>query len=155
MVDAGDTIRDVTARQQAEEALRESEARFRSLFESMTEGVALHELIYDNQSLAVDYRIVSTNPAFEKHTGLKSEQIQGQLASSAYGTGAAPYLEEYARVAQTGRAYAFEPCFPRCSGTSISPSPHPGRVNSSPSSKTSPSASGPNGKSSAWLRFPK
>ena len=41
MVDEGETIRDATARQQAEEALRESEARFRSLFESMTEGVAL------------------------------------------------------------------------------------------------------------------
>jgi PAS domain S-box-containing protein len=104
-------IRDVTARQRAEEALRESEARFRSLFENMTEGVALHELLYDDHGLAVDYRIVSTNPAFEKHTGLKPEQVQGQLASLAYGTGAAPYLEEFARVARTGQAYAFETTF--------------------------------------------
>ena len=111
MVDEGDTIRDATARQRAEKALLESEARFRSLFESMTEGVALHELLYDNQGLAVDYRIVSTNPAFEKHTGLKSEQVQGQLASIAYGMGTAPYLEEYARVERTGQAYAFEAVF--------------------------------------------
>ena len=104
-------IRDVTARQQADKALRESEDRFRSLFESMTEGVALHELLYDNQGLAVDYRIVSTNPAFEKHTGLKPKQVQGQLASIAYGTGAAPYLEDYARVVRTGQAYAFEAVF--------------------------------------------
>ena len=111
MVDSGETTRDIAARQRTEEALRESEARFRSLFESMTEGVALHELIYDDQGLPVDYRIVSTNPAFTKHTGLKPEQVQGQLASSAYGTGAAPYLEEFAEVAQTGRAYAFETVF--------------------------------------------
>ncbi len=111
MVDAGETTRNVTARQRAEEALRESEARFRSLFESMTEGVALHELICDDHGLPIDYRIVSTNPAFAKHTGLKPEQVQGQLASSAYGTGAAPYLEEFAGVAQTGQAYAFETVF--------------------------------------------
>jgi len=105
-------VTDITARKQAEAALRESETRFRTLFESMREGVALHELVYDDHGRAMDYRIVSTNPSFEKHTGLKSEQVQGQLASIAYGAGAAPYLEEFARVAQTGRAYAFETFFP-------------------------------------------
>jgi two-component system sensor kinase len=78
----------------------------------MAEGVALHEMLYDDQGRAVDYRIVSTNPGFETHTGLKAEQIQRQLASIAYGTGAAPYLKEYAQVAQTGQAYAFETFFP-------------------------------------------
>lgn len=103
---------EITERKLAEKGLRESEARFRSLFENMTEGVALHEMLYDDQARAVDYCIVSTNPGFETHTGLKAEQIQGQVASSAYGTGAAPYLEEYARVAQTGQAYAFDTFFP-------------------------------------------
>ena len=105
-------LMDITERKRTEEAHQESEARFRSLFESMTEGVALHELLCDDQGQAVDYRIVSANPAFEKHTGLKPEQIHGQLASIAYGTGEAPYLEEYARVAQTGQAYVFETLFP-------------------------------------------
>jgi PAS domain S-box-containing protein len=103
---------EISERKLAEKGLRESEARFRSLFENMTEGVALHEMFYDDQGRAVDYRIVSTNPAFEKHTGLKPEQIQGQLASIAYGTGAAPFLEKYAHVAQTGQAYTFEIFFP-------------------------------------------
>jgi PAS domain S-box-containing protein len=106
------TNTDITERQRTEEALQESEARFRSLFENMIEGVALHELLYDDRGQAVDYRIVSTNPAFEKHTGLKPQQIRGQLASIAYGTGAAPYLKEFARVAETGQAYAFETWFP-------------------------------------------
>jgi PAS domain S-box-containing protein len=102
----------IIQRQRTEEALRESEAKFRSLFDNMTEGVALHELIYDDQGTSVDYRIVSTNPAFEKHTGLKGELIHGRLASAAYGTGAAPYLEIYAQVAHSGEAYAFETFFP-------------------------------------------
>jgi PAS domain S-box-containing protein len=103
---------DTTARKLAEEALRESESRFRTLFESIMEGVALHELVYDAKGIAVDYRIISTNPAFEKHTGLKPEQVEGQLASSIYGTGVPPYLEEYARVANSGRTFSFETFFP-------------------------------------------
>ena len=111
-VSRDELAQEVEERKRAEAALRESEARFRSLFENMTEGVVLHELLYDDQGQAVDYRIVSANASYEKHTGLNPEKIQGQLASIAYGTGAAPYLEEFARVAQTGQAYAFETFFP-------------------------------------------
>lgn len=103
---------DITARKSVEEALKESEARFRGLFECMTEGVVLHEVIYDDQETAVDYRILATNPAFAIQTGLQPDQIHGQLASAAYGTGEAPFLETYARVAQTGEPASFETFFP-------------------------------------------
>ncbi|MFA4904389.1 MAG: PAS domain S-box protein [Desulfobaccales bacterium] len=103
---------DITARKSAEEALKESEARFRGLFECMTEGVALHEVIYDDQDKAVDYRVLATNPAFAVHTGLQPDQIHGKLASLAYGVGEAPFLETYARVAQTGEPATFEVFFP-------------------------------------------
>jgi PAS domain S-box-containing protein len=103
---------DITARKSAEEALKESEARFRGLFECMTEGVALHQIIYDDQDTAVDYRVLATNPAFAIQTGLQPEQIHGQLASVAYGTGEPPFLETYARVAQTGEPVSFETFFP-------------------------------------------
>ena len=62
-------MRDVTKASQYIDALRESEERFRSLFESMEEGVVLHELIYDD-GRPVDYRILDANPAFEHQTGM-------------------------------------------------------------------------------------
>ena len=98
-------------RQRGDEALRASEERFRSLFDSMAEGVALHELVY-RDGRAVDYRVVDTNPAFEGQTGIALSEARGKLATELYGTPEPPYLAEYARVVETGRPCSFETHFP-------------------------------------------
>ncbi len=93
------------------EQLRQSEERFRSLFECAVEGVALHELLRDRSGEAVDYRIVDANPAYERHTGIPVARARGAIASELYGSGRPPYLAEYARVASTGEPYRFEVYF--------------------------------------------
>ena len=105
-------IRDVTERTRAEQALRESEAKYRVLFESMSEGVALHEMVYGETGEAVDYRLLEINPAYEEHTGLAREKACGVLARELYGAGAPPYLAEYEQVVRTGEPFLFETYFP-------------------------------------------
>jgi PAS domain S-box-containing protein len=92
--------------------LRESEARFRSLFGGMTEGVALHELSYDPDGRAINYQILDTNPQYEAILNVRREAVIHRLATEVYGTPEAPYLAEYSRVVETGEPYHFETYFP-------------------------------------------
>ena len=94
------------------EALEQSERKFRSLFATMMEGVALHELVRDAAGQVQDYRILDVNPAFERHTGLDQGAVRGRLATEVYGTPVPPYLAEYSRIALGGEPAAFETYFP-------------------------------------------
>ncbi|MDM8529701.1 PAS domain S-box protein [Anaerolineales bacterium HSG25] len=106
------TFSEFTKRKETEEALRQSEYRFHTLFEAMTEGVALHEVIYNESGAAVDYVVVDVNPVYGVHTGLAVTDITGRQASDIYGTSEPPYLDIYSRVAETGEPTQFETYFP-------------------------------------------
>ena len=53
----------------------ESESHLRSLFHAMAEGVALHQMIYDEAGAAVDYRIVGVNPAYAAFLSLAAASL--------------------------------------------------------------------------------
>ena len=95
----------------AQQAFREGEARFRTLFESMTEGVALHRLLLDGQGRPADYVLTDANPAYEAHTGIRSRDAVGRRASELYGAKGAPYLDVFGRVAMTGEPARMEAYF--------------------------------------------
>jgi len=97
--------REAAERDELRAALSESDDRFRTLFEAMAEGVALHELV-DHDGRAVDYRVLEVNPSFERLTGLAADQSRGRLASELYGADA-PFLEHYAQVATSGEPHVF------------------------------------------------
>mgnify|MGYP001443643970 CR=1 FL=1 len=90
----------------------ESEEKYSSLFSSMSEGFCLHEVVYDGSSKAVDYIILDANPAYELITGIKRADAIGKKASALYGTNEPPYLETYAKVAESRRSVSFETYFP-------------------------------------------
>ncbi|KTB49352.1 hypothetical protein DEALK_02650 [Dehalogenimonas alkenigignens] len=55
---------------------------FELLFSRMGEGVALHELIYDETGTATDYRIIDVNPGYESLANIGNERAIGALAST-------------------------------------------------------------------------
>ena len=105
------TAFNVTGYRKTQKALSESEVQYRLLINSMAEGVVLHEVIYDNRHMAIDYRIVDSNPSFERETGIKASMAKNQLGSKLYGAAEAPFLDIYAKVAETGNPTHFETYF--------------------------------------------
>jgi signal transduction histidine kinase len=92
--------------------LSDSETKFRTLFENMTEGVALHEVLVDDNDIPTDYRLVDMNPAYTRQTGIELEKVRGKTSREAYGTDTPPYLKEFCDVAMTRAPYHFDTYFP-------------------------------------------
>jgi PAS domain S-box-containing protein len=93
-------IIDVTMRKQAEERLQASEERYRTLFESIDDGVCVIEMLYDPAGKPCDYRFLEVNPAFVAHTGLAD--AVGKTVRSLVPGHENHWLETYGRVAATG-----------------------------------------------------
>ena len=104
-------FRDVTEDYYLQKRISESEKEFRALYESMSEGLCQHEVVFDEAGKAVNYRILNVNPRYEDILGIKAENVVGKLATEAYGTDEPPYFDLYNEVAQTGIPTSFEAYF--------------------------------------------
>ncbi len=96
---------DITERKRAEERIRESEARYRNLFDSIDEGFCVIEMIYDERGKPVDWRYLEVNPSFEKQSGM--HDVAGKRVSELLEDVEAIWLELYGNVALTGEPVRF------------------------------------------------
>jgi PAS domain-containing protein len=90
----------------AETALRESEERYRTLFESMDERFCIVEMLFDADEKAYDCRFLEVNPALEKDMSV--EGALGKTVRDITPNLGEQLFEPYGRVALTGEPIRFE-----------------------------------------------
>lgn len=88
--------------------IKESQYRYKVLFESMINGFALHRIIYDDNGKAIDYKFLEINPAFEKLTGIIAEEAIGKTVMQLMPETEDYWLKTYAEIVRTGESKTFQ-----------------------------------------------
>jgi PAS domain S-box-containing protein len=101
-------VHDITESRKAERALEESEAKYRNLFDSTNEAMALHELVRDQDGVARDYRYIDVNPAWERMFDKRREEVIGHTAKQVFGDIEDYWIRTFAKVVETGQAVMME-----------------------------------------------
>ncbi len=94
-----------------EEKLRESEVKFRLMFENMLNGFAYHKIVTDKKGKPIDYTFLEINDEFEKLTGLKRKDIIGKNATKilpGIENDPTDWIGRYGKVVLEGKAMKFE-----------------------------------------------
>jgi PAS domain S-box-containing protein len=94
------------ARSRAERALRESERRYRTLFDAIDEGFCLVERVDTAPLQPSDYRYLVTNPAFVKHTGVGG--VVGRTMREVFPDAPAFLYDTFDSVISSGDSFRFE-----------------------------------------------
>jgi len=102
---------EINERIKAEEALSESEKKYKSLFNSLLDAFAFHKIVLDENNVPIDYTFIEINDAFEKLTELKREKIIGKKVTeilSGFKNYTTEWIDVYGKVALTGEPARFE-----------------------------------------------
>lgn len=99
---------DITEARQALADYHRVDQDYQMLFRGMMNGFALHEIICDDTGHPVDYRFLAVNPAFERMTGLKAQDIVGRRVLEIMPTTEVYWIETYGQVVLSGEPVFYE-----------------------------------------------
>ena len=86
--------------------IKESENKYRSLFENLSIGVAVHELTYENDK-PVDYRIIEMNKIAGEILNMDISEVVGKHASEVFND-KPPYIDIYIKAVKSKKPYSFQ-----------------------------------------------
>ena len=92
--------RDITEQKRAAQALRESEEKYRTLFDAIDEGFCIIEKVEGEAGAPLDFRYLEANPAFEAQAGVGG--VVGKTIRQAFPGEPEEWLLTYDTVLRTG-----------------------------------------------------
>jgi len=101
------TFIDMTTRKKAEDGLRSSEEKYRTVLATIEDGFCIVEVLFDEHGNAVDYRFMEANTAFLRHTGMPLE-IAGKTSRELFNDTEPRWLDVFSQVALTGDSIQVE-----------------------------------------------
>ncbi|PZQ58011.1 MAG: histidine kinase [Sphingomonas taxi] len=92
---------------QAHARLRISEAHWRGLFDRLTEGLIIGEVVRDDAGQAHDWRYLEVNPAWGELVGIEHTSVAGRTIREVFPGIEDAWVQEFIRVAETGEPATF------------------------------------------------
>ena len=103
--------KEIAEHERAQVELKDSEEKFKLLFENMQNGFALHEMIFDSSRRPRDYLFLEINDAFERIVNLGRNQVVGKRATkimAPFNEDLSAWIETFGKVTSTGKSISLE-----------------------------------------------
>ncbi|MCP4310873.1 MAG: PAS domain S-box protein [Bacteroidetes bacterium] len=93
---------DITERKKTEQALKESENLYQSLFTNLNSPLSIYEILLSENGEPYDYRFIAVNSTYENTVGLKASDLIGKTLLEVFPETKTSWLQTIKKVCLTG-----------------------------------------------------